>query len=225
MSSLRIVRRASSLHKRGDFTWRKSSEPGAKTLADEVPVVFINGRKAKYRMDEQNSLRKLALNYSASPRVPPCGKGSLAPLLHLPFNFQLPHSAFTITPNACTQLYELPPFVLRVAARTPADSAGGTCNRRCSPNMAAWSTRRGLIPPDSPRKSLPSSSPTPGIRHHYHAATLAGGTPPFSSPYRERNPLSTGKPSAAFGKAPASGSVSLGASLPRLHHAQPTYRL
>jgi glutaredoxin len=53
------------LHKRGGFTWHEidvDADPEIRRLYnDEVPVVFINGRKAfKYRMDEQEFLRKLA---------------------------------------------------------------------------------------------------------------------------------------------------------------------
>lgn len=53
------------LHKRGGFNWREidvDSDPEIRRLyTDEVPVVFINGRKAfKYHMDEQEFLRKLA---------------------------------------------------------------------------------------------------------------------------------------------------------------------
>jgi glutaredoxin len=55
----------SKLSRRGGFTW---SEIDVDTTAelrrqfnDEVPVVFIDGRKAfKYRMDEHEFLRKLA---------------------------------------------------------------------------------------------------------------------------------------------------------------------
>ena len=52
------------LHKRGGFTWREvdvdSDIETRRLYGDEVPVVFINGRKAfKYRMDEQEFLRKL----------------------------------------------------------------------------------------------------------------------------------------------------------------------
>ena len=52
------------LHKRGGFTWREidvdSDAEIRRLYNDEVPVVFINGRKAfKYRMDEQEFLRKL----------------------------------------------------------------------------------------------------------------------------------------------------------------------
>jgi glutaredoxin len=53
------------LHKRGGFEWRDvdvDSDPELRRLYnDQVPVVFINGRKAfKYRMDEQEFLKKLA---------------------------------------------------------------------------------------------------------------------------------------------------------------------
>jgi glutaredoxin len=53
------------LHKRGGFTWREidvdSNAEVRRLYNDEVPVVFINGRKAfKYRMDEQEFLRKLS---------------------------------------------------------------------------------------------------------------------------------------------------------------------
>ena len=53
------------LHKRGGFNWRDvdvDSDPDLRRqYNDQVPVVFINGRKAfKYRMDEQEFMRKLA---------------------------------------------------------------------------------------------------------------------------------------------------------------------
>ena len=53
------------LEKRGGFTWREvdveSDAEIRRRYTDEVPVVFINGRKAfKYRMDEQEFLRRLA---------------------------------------------------------------------------------------------------------------------------------------------------------------------
>ena len=53
------------LHKRGGFQWRDvdvDSDPDLRRqYNDQVPVVFINGRKAfKYRMDEQEFLRRLA---------------------------------------------------------------------------------------------------------------------------------------------------------------------
>ena len=53
------------LEKRGQFTWREidveSDSETRRLYNDQVPVVFIDGRKAfKYRMDEQEFLRKLA---------------------------------------------------------------------------------------------------------------------------------------------------------------------
>jgi glutaredoxin len=53
------------LEKRGGFTWREIDvDTDAKIrrqYTDEVPVVMINGRKAfKYKMDEQEFLRKLS---------------------------------------------------------------------------------------------------------------------------------------------------------------------
>ena len=53
------------LERRGGFHWREidvdSSEDLRRQFTDEVPVVFIDGRKAfKYRMDEREFLRKLA---------------------------------------------------------------------------------------------------------------------------------------------------------------------
>ena len=53
------------LERRGGFTWREidvdSDEDLRRKFTDEVPVVFIDGCKAfKYRMDEQDFLRKLA---------------------------------------------------------------------------------------------------------------------------------------------------------------------
>ena len=53
------------LERHAGFTWREvdvDSDPDVRRLYnDEVPVVFINGRKAfKYRMNEQEFLRKLA---------------------------------------------------------------------------------------------------------------------------------------------------------------------
>ena len=57
-----------SLHKlsrRGGFTWQEVDVDADAALRrefnDQVPVVFIDGRKAfKYHMDEQEFLRKLA---------------------------------------------------------------------------------------------------------------------------------------------------------------------
>lgn len=53
------------LHKRGGFQWHDidvDSDPELRRqYNDQVPVVFINGRKAfKYHMNEQEFLRKLA---------------------------------------------------------------------------------------------------------------------------------------------------------------------
>jgi len=53
------------LHRRGGFTWQDidvdTDEQLRRQFTDEVPVVFIDGRKAfKYRMDESDFLRKLA---------------------------------------------------------------------------------------------------------------------------------------------------------------------
>lgn len=53
------------LSRRGGFSWQEidvDSDPEIRRqFNDEVPVVFIDGRKAfKYRMDEQEFLRKLA---------------------------------------------------------------------------------------------------------------------------------------------------------------------
>jgi len=55
----------SKLSRRGSFIWREVDVDTDLELRrqfnDEVPVVFIDGRKAfKYRMDEQEFLRKLA---------------------------------------------------------------------------------------------------------------------------------------------------------------------
>lgn len=55
----------SKLQRRGGFHWREvdvdDDESLRRRFTDEVPVVFIDGRKAfKYRMDEQEFLRKLA---------------------------------------------------------------------------------------------------------------------------------------------------------------------
>jgi glutaredoxin len=55
----------SKLQRRGGFQWREvdvdTDDDLRRRFTDEVPVVFIDGRKAfKYRMDEQEFLRKLA---------------------------------------------------------------------------------------------------------------------------------------------------------------------
>ena len=52
------------LERRGGYKWQEvdvDSDPEVRRLyTDEVPVVFINGRKAfKYHMDEQDFLRTL----------------------------------------------------------------------------------------------------------------------------------------------------------------------
>ena len=54
----------SKLSRRGGFTWSEidvDANPDLRRqFTDEVPVVFINGRKAfKYHMDERDFLRKL----------------------------------------------------------------------------------------------------------------------------------------------------------------------
>jgi glutaredoxin len=53
------------LHRRGGFQWNEidvdSDDKLRREFNDQVPVVFIDGRKAfKYRMDEREFLRKLA---------------------------------------------------------------------------------------------------------------------------------------------------------------------
>jgi len=53
------------LARRGSFVWHEidvdTDEKLRRQFTDEVPVVFIDGRKAfKYRMDEREFLRKLA---------------------------------------------------------------------------------------------------------------------------------------------------------------------
>jgi len=55
----------SKLSRQGRFQWREidvnSDSELRRRFSDEVPVVFINGRKAfKYRMDEREFLRKLS---------------------------------------------------------------------------------------------------------------------------------------------------------------------
>jgi glutaredoxin len=54
----------SKLQRRGGFTWHEvdvdADDQLRRRFTDEVPVVFIDGRKAfKYRMDEQEFLKKL----------------------------------------------------------------------------------------------------------------------------------------------------------------------
>ena len=53
------------VHRRGGFSWREvdvdTDQDLRRQYSDEVPVVFIDGRKAfKYRMTEQEFVRKLA---------------------------------------------------------------------------------------------------------------------------------------------------------------------
>lgn len=53
------------LSRHGGFRWTEvdvdSDDELRRRFTDEVPVVFINGRKAfKYRMDEREFLRKLS---------------------------------------------------------------------------------------------------------------------------------------------------------------------
>lgn len=53
------------LERRGGFQWREidvdTDDSLRRRFTDEVPVVFIDGRKAfKYRLDEHEFLRKLA---------------------------------------------------------------------------------------------------------------------------------------------------------------------
>jgi glutaredoxin len=55
----------SKLQRRGGFSWQEvdvdSDEQLRRRFTDEVPVVFIDGRKAfKYRIDEHEFLRRLA---------------------------------------------------------------------------------------------------------------------------------------------------------------------
>ena len=55
----------SKLERRGLFAWREvdvdTDDELRRKFTDEVPVVFIDGRKAfKYRMDEHEFLRRLA---------------------------------------------------------------------------------------------------------------------------------------------------------------------
>ena len=55
----------SKLERRGGFQWREidvdTDDELRRKFTDEVPVVFIDGRKAfKYRMDEREFLQRLA---------------------------------------------------------------------------------------------------------------------------------------------------------------------
>ena len=60
-----VKEKLDKLQRRGGFTWQEidvDSDDGLRRqFTDEVPVVFIDGRKAfKYHMDEHEFLRKLA---------------------------------------------------------------------------------------------------------------------------------------------------------------------
>ena len=60
-----VKEKLTKLERRGGFRWREvdvDADDGLRRqFTDEVPVVFIDGRKAfKYSMDEQEFLKKLA---------------------------------------------------------------------------------------------------------------------------------------------------------------------
>jgi glutaredoxin len=60
-----VKEQITKLHRRGGFQWREvdvdSDEELRRRFTDEVPVIFINGRKAfKYRMDEREFIKKLS---------------------------------------------------------------------------------------------------------------------------------------------------------------------
>lgn len=60
-----VKEKLTKLERRGGFRWREvdvETDDGLRRqFTDEVPVVFIDGRKAfKYRLDEQEFLKKLA---------------------------------------------------------------------------------------------------------------------------------------------------------------------
>src|SRR6185437_2614042 len=60
-----VKEKLSKLERRGGFRWREvdveTDDQLKRQFTDEVPVVFIDGRKAfKYRLDEQEFLKKLA---------------------------------------------------------------------------------------------------------------------------------------------------------------------
>jgi len=60
-----VKEKLTKLQRRGGFHWREvdvdANDDLRRQFTDEVPVVFIDGRKAfKYRLDEQEFLRKLA---------------------------------------------------------------------------------------------------------------------------------------------------------------------
>jgi glutaredoxin len=60
-----VKEKLTKLERRGGFRWREvdveTDDHLRRQFTDEVPVVFIDGRKAfKYRLDEQEFLKKLA---------------------------------------------------------------------------------------------------------------------------------------------------------------------
>ena len=60
-----VKEKLKKLERRGGFHWREvdveTDEHLKRQFTDEVPVVFIDGRKAfKYHLDEQEFLKKLA---------------------------------------------------------------------------------------------------------------------------------------------------------------------
>jgi glutaredoxin len=60
-----VKEKLSKLERRGGFRWREvdveTDDQLRRQFTDEVPVIFIDGRKAfKYRLDEQEFLKKLA---------------------------------------------------------------------------------------------------------------------------------------------------------------------
>ena len=61
-----VKEQLAKLERRGGFRWREIDVEADSSLKrqfrDEVPVVFIDGRKAfKYRLDEQEFLKKLEI--------------------------------------------------------------------------------------------------------------------------------------------------------------------
>jgi glutaredoxin len=60
-----VKEKLTKLERRGGFRWHEvdveTDDQLKRQFTDEVPVVFIDGRKAfKYRLDEQEFLKKLA---------------------------------------------------------------------------------------------------------------------------------------------------------------------
>jgi glutaredoxin len=60
-----VKEKLAKLQRRGGFQWREvdveNDDSLKRQFSDEVPVIFIDGRKAfKYRLDEQEFLKKLA---------------------------------------------------------------------------------------------------------------------------------------------------------------------